>query len=212
MIKDLRNQGLTSLDNIDLTGVTELYCSHNQLKELPVLPHSLELLDCDNNQLKELPVLPDSLKELYCSNNQLKELPVLPDSLKVLFCSNNQLKELPVLPDSLKGLYCIENQLKELPVLPDSLEYLYCSNNQLKELPDIIPWEIKIFGIEYNKLEYINTKRKWLGLKEVKEIPNKEEWDEINREYIKFLYRPDGKKFKQAEKEFYSFSTSETSA
>jgi hypothetical protein len=90
--------------------------------------------------------------------------------------------------------------LNKLPAtLPDSLHELYCSNNQL---PNILPWGLEIFGMVYlpgttfSKLEYINTKRKILGLKEVTQIPNKEEWDEIN---IKFL---------NLEKEFIS----ETSA
>ena len=139
MKKDLSNQGLTTIDGIDLTGVTELNCGYNQLVSLPVLPDSLQQLYCDDNQLVSLPVLPDSLQRLNCDNNSL---------------------------------------------------------------PDIIPWGLQISGFKYDRLLYINTKRKQLGLEEVLQVPNKEEWDEINRLYINFLYRPDGEKYKQSEKEF----------
>jgi Leucine-rich repeat (LRR) protein len=59
---------------------------------LPALPASLQELYCSNNQLKELPAtLPASLQELYCSYNQLKELPAtLPTSLQELECFYNK--------------------------------------------------------------------------------------------------------------------------
>jgi len=48
-----------------------LYCSNNQLTQLPELPENLQRLDCYNNQLTQLPELPENLQEIYCDNNQL---------------------------------------------------------------------------------------------------------------------------------------------
>jgi Leucine-rich repeat (LRR) protein len=49
-----------------------LYCSNNQLQNLPTLPETLKKLCCTNNQLQNLPTLPpNGLKELYCYNNPL---------------------------------------------------------------------------------------------------------------------------------------------
>ena len=91
------------------SSLERLYCSDNQLTELPELPSSLERLDCSNNQLTELPELPSSLERLYCYDNQLTQLPELPISLEELYCSNNQLTQLPELPISLERLWCNDN-------------------------------------------------------------------------------------------------------
>ena len=72
MIKlDLSNQGLTTLEGIDLTGVTHLNCSRNNLTFLPVLPHTLEQLVCSQNKLVSLPKLPNKLLFLICKDNKL---------------------------------------------------------------------------------------------------------------------------------------------
>ena len=62
--------------------------------------YNLKRLGCDRNNLKELPLLPNSLQMLFCSNNNLKKLPLLPNSLKILYCDNNNLKKLPTLPNA----------------------------------------------------------------------------------------------------------------
>jgi len=102
MTLDLSYRRLTSLDGIDLTGVTHLDCYDNQLMSLPSLPSTLKILQCGNNQLTSLPPLPASLKKLYCYNNRLTSLPPLPASLEILYCWNNQLTEYPDLPWGLK--------------------------------------------------------------------------------------------------------------
>lgn len=167
MKMNISNQGLTSLKGINLTGVTVLYCHNNKLKSLPE-------------------DLPDTLQELYCVFNRLTSLPDhLPDSLHTLFCGNNQLTSLPSsLPRSLKILDCSSNLLISLPEsLPKSLRKIDLQNNINCKLPIIIPFKLKIFGIEYNKLRIYNKKRKCLGLKKVKEMPNEYEWDEINKNF-----------------------------
>ena len=70
-----------------------LWCSDNQLTQLPELPASLTVLHCSGNQLTQLPELPASLTVLHCSGNQLTQLPELPASLTVLYCYGNQLTQ-----------------------------------------------------------------------------------------------------------------------
>jgi Leucine-rich repeat (LRR) protein len=77
-------RGLTTLDGVDLTGVTELWCDSNQLTLLPPLPETLEILCCHSNQLTSLPHLPETLEELDYNSNQLTLLPDLPWGLKDL--------------------------------------------------------------------------------------------------------------------------------
>ena len=57
----------------------------NRKIEASVLPNSLQKLYCSYNELKELPKLPNSLQILYCEYNELKELPKLPNSLHTLY-------------------------------------------------------------------------------------------------------------------------------
>ena len=60
---NLNHKRLATLDGIDLTGVTTLYCSFNHLKSLPPLPETLEKLWCQYNQLTSLPHLPETLEK-----------------------------------------------------------------------------------------------------------------------------------------------------
>ena len=167
----LVNRGLTTLDGIDLTGVTHLYCSHNQLTSLPPLPVTLEKLYCWNNQLTSHLT---TLKILDCTNNQLTSLPPLPETLKILYCSNNQLTSLPPLPETLEKLYCEGNLIVSLPPLPWGLE------NMVKE-----------------KLDQHNKKCIDLGLQTVDILPDKSLWDEINEMWLDWLYRIGGEKYNE---------------
>lgn len=120
-----------NISTYSIKGITELWCSYNQLRTLPVLPNGLKVLVCGNNQLLALSELPETLRELHCENNQLQSLPTLPNGLKVLDCGINQLLALPALPNGLRKLHCRNNQLPSLPVLPGTLEVFYCYNNPL---------------------------------------------------------------------------------
>ena len=117
--------------------VTQLYCAHNQLTALPVLPSSLTELSCSENKLTTLPELPASLTDLNCWRNQLTALPELPARLTELSCSGNQITSLPELPASLTVMYCAYNDLTALPELPASLTALYCDRNKLTTLPEL---------------------------------------------------------------------------
>ena len=50
----LKNKGLTSLDDIDLTNVTYLDVSENRLKTLPILPDTITTLILDDNHWIEI--------------------------------------------------------------------------------------------------------------------------------------------------------------
>lgn len=97
----IENAGLTDISYLPIfVNLRELDCSNNQLKELPVLPPTLEKLECYNNQLTELPALPPTLHYLDCSNNNIKYIdPKYIDTLEELKCIGN-----PLLPyDNLEG-------------------------------------------------------------------------------------------------------------
>lgn len=182
---EINDTTLSSLEHLDLTGVTELNCSRNRLTSLPKLP--------------------PTLKKLICVKNRLASLPELPSSLIVLYCTFNDLISLPTLPPNLKMLSCDHNRLKSFPVLPSSLEYLWCSNDDDKSiLPDL---SLKLQGSVYNYFETIylaklyqhNEKRIKLGIPIIYSLPKKEEWDDINNRYTVFRYEPGGDMFEQAQ-------------
>ncbi len=198
---DLKNKGLTSLENIDLTGVTVLICYNNKLTSLPTLPEGITFLWCSSNYLTCLPILPKSLKHLDCANNKLTSLPILPESLHSLRCSKNNLASLPSLPDGLKSLACSHNNLCSLTItIPNTVEKLWC--NQLPYLPSNIHflcWFNKsYFDIEIDKikLNQHNEMREDMGLPKVEQI---EKSQEIRKQWIIWQYRLDGDKYKQAE-------------
>ncbi|MCL1808931.1 MAG: dockerin type I domain-containing protein [Clostridiales bacterium] len=129
------NRGITSLAGLEhFTSLTELYCTSNQLKELPMLPSGLVVLLCYYNQLDELPALPLGLEYLDCDGNLLTELPALPENLYGLDCSNNSLQVLPTLPLGVTYLRCVNNHLTELPTLPSGLMRLLCDDNMLTRI------------------------------------------------------------------------------
>ena len=173
---DIFNRGLTTLDGIDLTGVTIIDCYNNQLTSLPPLPETLEKLDCSNNQLTSLPPLPETLQELICTNNQLTSLPPLPETLEILYCSGNF--------------------LKSLPPLPETLEILSYFNNYITLFPDL-PWGLRNYW-EKEKLEQHNKRLKDLQMETVETLPDKETWDQINEMWIHWQYRIGGEKYIEA--------------
>lgn len=138
---DIGWQEITSIEGVGFfTSLESLYCSGNQLTELPNLPESLTELYCSGNQLIALPELPVSLQYLYCSDNLLTQLPELPSKLQSLNCYNNKLTSLPSNVSELGSLYvinCSNNLFEKLPELPNSLKDLYCSYNQLTELSEL---------------------------------------------------------------------------
>jgi hypothetical protein len=131
-------KGIKNLTGIEVfVNLTYLYCSSNQLTNLPTLPPLLTYFDCSFNNLTSMPNWLPPITHLDFSYNQIKKIPFLPSTLKNLLCYNNQLAFLPTLPSTLKILYCDSNQLTFLPVLPNSLNALFCSFNPIILLPDL---------------------------------------------------------------------------
>ena len=162
---DIGWQEITSIEGVGFfTSLESLYCSGNQLTELPNLPESLTELYCSGNQLIALPELPVSLQYLYCSDNLLTQLPELPSKLQSLYCSGNQLTELPMLPASLRSLYCYNNKLTSLPsnLSQVTLCEINCSGNQLTELPEFLA-SLQYLGCYNNKLTSLPSNVSELG-------------------------------------------------
>ena len=147
---NVSNKNLTYIPPLNrFTNLKKLYCSNNQLTQLPQLNSSLEILNCSNNQLIQLPELNSYLEILNCSNNQLTQLPELNSSLQDLRCYNNQLTQLPELNSSLQYLFCYNNQLTQLPELNSSLQNLHCYDN---ELPFKLIYNARLTDIKRNEL------------------------------------------------------------
>jgi hypothetical protein len=111
----------------------QLNLSDLGLEQLPDIPDSCRHLNCAYNNLKQLPNLPHYV-QLFCQGNKLTELPKL-DNCVCLNCSNNLLRQLPDLRHC-RELYCSNNMLDKLPELP-LCTYLDCSFNKLKVLPEL---------------------------------------------------------------------------
>ena len=56
------------------SGLTTLYCSHNQLTSLPPLNENLETCNCHCNQLTSLPLLHENLRHFHCHENPFKSI------------------------------------------------------------------------------------------------------------------------------------------
>jgi Leucine-rich repeat (LRR) protein len=181
---DIHRMNLTYIPPLDrFTKLQILYCSNNELTNLPILPDKLEILDCSDNELTEFPNLPNTLKYLDCSYNKLTELPQLPNTLENLDCSYNQLTELPNLPDTLENLICSYNKITTLPELPITLKHFCCLDNNLP-FEDIESWRtFNKFKSTYYKLKYGKKLEKYY----IKNIRNRC----INKEVIDVVYSPD---------------------
>ena len=116
-------------------NLVELNCSNNDLKTLPALPETLQILICVGNNLTKIEKLSPALTKLDCSDNQLTELPFLPVNLLDLDCEKNYLTAINISQLALERLSCSDNQLYVLPDLPKNLLKLDCNNAQLTIIP-----------------------------------------------------------------------------
>jgi hypothetical protein len=144
---DFSSMGLTSVPPLP-EGVRELKIKGTHIRELPVLPDTLEVLELErNDELTSLPPLPPHLRVLKFPVCSVRELPSpLPPELEILDCGYNQLSELPELPPSLRELSCDgfrfsreDVHLTTLPRLPDGLQNLSCRGQWIQNLPLLPP-------------------------------------------------------------------------
>ena len=105
----------------------------------------IKYIYCSNNNLTNLPILPNSLKYLRCCNNKLIYLSILPTSLKYLRCYNNKLLNLPVLPDCLKYLYCFDNNIVNISNINKKIYNLnYDNGNDKVKFLSKLLYELKL--------------------------------------------------------------------
>jgi len=161
---DVSGKGLTYLPDLSrFKQLIHLFCSDNQLTELPHLNDNLKVLNCSYNLLTWLPHLNDKLERLYCHHNQLTELPPLNNNLTQLYCFQNKLTELPPLNNKLIVLYCNHNQLTWLPPLNNNLQFLDCSNNNIKNINNNnIIQTLRNFRNTYYLLKFKKHFKRWL--------------------------------------------------
>jgi Leucine-rich repeat (LRR) protein len=133
---DISNKNLTNLPDLSrFYRLRILCCNINQIRQLPLLPPTLEEFNCSYNQIEQIHNLPPTLRILYCGFNQITKFEHLPHALKILHFSYNQNEKLPNLPHTLEEIYCNNNNIKSLDCLPLSIRILYCNHNQIEKLP-----------------------------------------------------------------------------
>jgi len=146
-------------------GLTILNCGHNNLRELPVLPKTIQDIRCPvNPEIRRLPELPDCVRIVECSHCQIAELPTLPMSINVLTCVSNGLTRLPELKhaSNLHALFCCHNNITVLPELPQSLYTLSCNSNRLEFLPEL-PIKLEVITCKDNHLKTLPYIPAYLG-------------------------------------------------
>jgi|GEM_PF-2252584 len=114
------------------TGLTELSCRNNSIKNLPALPSTLTRIDFWNNRLTgTLAALHEGLTYINIGVNSISSITSLPSTLTELHVYSNSLTGLPALPAGLKKLDCGRNLLSALPAMPTGLTLLFIHENLL---------------------------------------------------------------------------------
>ncbi|WP_163833956.1 leucine-rich repeat domain-containing protein [Spartinivicinus ruber] len=174
---DLSSLNLAELPQAvaDLTQLTELDCSGNQLKDLSALANLTQLTElvCSDNQLTDLSALVNltQLTTLVCSRNQLTDLSALVNltQLTELYCSDNPLTDLSGLAKliQLTTLVCSGNPLNDLSALVNltQLTELDCSGNQLTDLSGLAKLiQLTTLNCSFNQLTDLSTLAKLIQL------------------------------------------------
>lgn len=144
---------------------TFMQYNNARLTEMPDLSNykNLRKLNINNHQIRDLGILPDTLQELYCYNNQITNFSNLPTNLKILNCSNNRgLISLDNLPIGLEYLNCSCNAIQTLDFLPIGLQVLECTNMCLcndigLNSLDYLPFNLKKLMCGGNNIKSLNN-------------------------------------------------------
>ena len=92
---DVSDNMLQSFDATDLSNLSELNISYNELIQLKNLPESLVYLNIESNQLRNIDLAETpNLKHLVCSNNPILLLSKVPPSLTKIEMENNPFLEI----------------------------------------------------------------------------------------------------------------------
>lgn len=105
-----------------------LNLSDCKLKELPILPTNLQILNCQNNIIEKLPQIPKTIRMIYARKNKIE---IFPDVEHCLDLENIDLYD--------NNIYCIDS------VIPVNVRAIDISFNKLR-------------SINYNKILNTNTK------------------------------------------------------
>lgn len=145
------NFGL-KIPDVSHTALTEFQFINCEIKELPVLPDTIEILHIEVNRIKYIEKLPKNLRILKCGMNPIYELPELPEKIEHLECY--ECKRLCVLPElehlhNLKKIEIRGTSLLRLPNLPKDIKTLYIPQNKLIHLPDL-PILVREYGSRYD--------------------------------------------------------------
>jgi hypothetical protein len=134
---DLRGLTLTSLPDClsQITSLTSLLISDNNLAVIPNLPENLTFLDASCNEITTLTNFPDSLKDVSLHTNSLTRLPRLHEGLVSLMVFNNELIELNGIPSSIRELDASWNRLQRVPPINYPIEFVDFSHNPVTQVP-----------------------------------------------------------------------------
>ncbi|KAL1192075.1 Disease resistance protein RRS1 [Cardamine amara subsp. amara] len=141
-LRNLPNMAsLEFLKVLDLSG-----CS--KLETIQGFPLNLKELNITGTAVREVPQLPHSLELLKVHSSCLRNLPdmVNLELLRVLDLSGcSELETIQGIPRNLKELYLTGTAVREVPQLPQSLELLNVHSSHLRNLPDMVNLQLLKF-------------------------------------------------------------------
>jgi Leucine-rich repeat (LRR) protein len=149
---------LLKVEKDEKITISNIYCQNNYFRTITNLKSGLTYLDCSKNLITELSYLPETLEYLNCSYNKLKTLNLFNDShinLKYLDCSHNKIIEINHLPKTLTELDISYNKIVIIPELGNNLIKFNCGFNKINFISEILPPNLKILCVNYNRLEKI---------------------------------------------------------
>ncbi|OHS98577.1 protein phosphatase 2C [Tritrichomonas foetus] len=134
-----------------------LYLNNNKFSEYSIEIPSVAVLDLSCNLLKSFRTVPESLSTLNLSFNRMTQIEFMSSNLRELIISGNDIVELPsnVCFDSLTMLNICHNKLKSINNIANfapSLEILNASFNYIDTFPEILPKDIQILILYYNRI------------------------------------------------------------
>jgi Leucine-rich repeat (LRR) protein len=125
------------------------------LKELPILPDDIEILNCGNNYITSLGKLPSGLRILYCHYTFITRFENIPPTLKVMNCSGTDITSFEGIPDTLRIIHARDcRELKEINYLPHSLKELYLKESYVHTIK-YIPPNVRILDLFNTRIEHL---------------------------------------------------------
>jgi Leucine-rich repeat (LRR) protein len=129
-ILNVSNNKLKEINKLP-ENIVEFNCSYNsKLNFINILPNNLVIFRCSFCDLKYIPPLPKSIEILHIDNNKLTELPLLEHTnIKKLYCHNNFINQIIGLNFKIEVLHCHNNKISLYQTMPKSLKEVSSCNN-----------------------------------------------------------------------------------